>query len=511
MKRAVILFILLSAGLARANPEVDAAIDALNKAAPGQPRLEAAAALQKLATEDADAVLPLIKRLQRTDRASTDAERREVLARFKADVPDEKGRFKSPGRPPPGGWKTPDWLAELAAMPEATPAVIESFETVAILRALGSTQRPEAAEAILEFAFDPVGLVYRDECGRKLRDMAPWSFPALLKASADKKRDGGSYGRYATYQLDRLDKGRPSYALESAPNDELEARMLRAIGEVKHPDAVTAVLDRCNSPSHTIRRAAREAWNAYVTGPPPPPAPKAKRKLPGGKLTDEELPLYLTYRELAYNELNRRLLEMDGREVPVSKVSGVPPPMVYYDKKADAEKLTQIYFEKIDAQRTAIWDEKIAQAKALAAQGKWDEVSQVYDAILTDDPMYAKRGEMAAGYLEAGNGFGAAGQWDKAVLAYHKAHTIDPDGPRAKEAEGQLFYARAMRAKAAGKDGSEDLARALAADPNNQNAQQAAKASARGRVAWMLWAGIAAGVVAVGLILVAVAMRRRTA
>ena len=49
---------------------------------------------------------------------------------------------------------------------------------------------------------------------------------------------------------------------------------------------------------------------AYITGPPPPPAPMKKLVLPGGKLTKKEKPLWLTYRELADNELRKARNEL---------------------------------------------------------------------------------------------------------------------------------------------------------------------------------------------------------
>jgi tetratricopeptide (TPR) repeat protein len=220
-------------------------------------------------------------------------------------------------------------------------------------------------------------------------------------------------------------------------------------------------------------------------------------------MTDEELPLYLTYRELAVNELTRRLTALGGE--------GAPPP----DPKLDAEALTKLYFDAIDKRRTALWDDEMKAAADLAAQGKWDEVAKRYDAILIDDPMFAKRGEMVAGYHEAGKAAAARNDWDAAVALFHKAHSIDPQGAKAKESEAKLHWARAMRARAAGKNGDDDLARALEADPTLDVARDAASSQARARVqkekGWMLYAGIASGVVALGLIIIALAKRRRTA
>src|SRR6185295_289555 len=100
--------------------------------------------------------------------------------------------------------------------------------------------------------------------------------------------------RYAVYQLDRMDRARPSKAVDAAPDDRLRAELLKAYGEVRAPDAVEAVLGQITAQSHRVRREARAAFRRYVEGPPPPPAPKRKRRLPGGKEENEEKADYLT-------------------------------------------------------------------------------------------------------------------------------------------------------------------------------------------------------------------------
>jgi len=55
----------------------------------------------------------------------------------------------------------------------------------------------------------------------------------------------------------------------------------------------------------------------YITGPPPPPAPVAKLNLPGGKKTKKAKPLWLTYRELADNELRKAANELFHEDYPL--------------------------------------------------------------------------------------------------------------------------------------------------------------------------------------------------
>jgi hypothetical protein len=424
---------------------------------------------------------------------STDEERRVVLASFGAQIPDAAGVFKVPARPPKGGPPPdPDWLVELGKLDQAQPAVAESKTIVETIRALGESKDPKAAQIILDFSFKPDGIAFRDEVGRNIRKMAPYSLPALLRASAQKRRDKGYWARYASYQLDRLDKARPAYALKAAPDDELLILMLDAIREVKHADAVDAVLEYSNSNSHAVRKTARAAWMAYVTGPPPPPAPKAKRKLPGGKLTEEEMPLYLTYRELAIESLRRALTTIEGNEP---------------GKKETAEGMTKRLFALYDKHREALWDGVMGEAAEAAKAKDYAKVGEKYDRVLLADPFYSRRAEMVTGYLELGRAQARAKDWAKAATSFNKALSIDPKGPHAQEAEGELYSARAMVAEAEGRSGDDDLARAQKAG-GGETMRAALRDHLKSRRGWMLYAGVGTGALALALFALLLLKRR---
>jgi tetratricopeptide (TPR) repeat protein len=369
----------------------------------------------------------LVVRLHQPHAASAD-QVRAVLKSIHAEVPNAKGTFEVPARSdkPAGDL---DWLPALEKLP-AAPARDDAVEVVSTLRALAVTKSEAAAEAILDFGFTPEGLVYRDECGRLLRTLSPYSLATLLRASQDRKRDGGNYARYANYQLDRLSMNRPSYALGAAPNDAVEVAILKAIGDVKHPDAVTAVLDRVDAPAHSVRNAARAAWMAYVTGPEPPPAPKEFRKLAGGKKSKDKMPLYLTYRELADQELRRVLFALQGSEPA---------------KNLTPEQMTKVLFDLYDRRHAEKGDAVVRDAVPFSRDGKWDEVAARYDALLHDDPLFAHRATMVPGYLEIGAAYAKEKKWEQAILAFDKALTLDPDGDHAKEASAGLVAARAAR------------------------------------------------------------------
>jgi hypothetical protein len=464
---------ILASTAARAQPSAPLAkaLADLAQAAPGPPREQAAQAIIAL---PAAAAPDLVAALHTKRPASADAVR-AVLRAIGAEVPSPKGVFTTPPRPTRPDAPELDWLAALAKAP-ASPALEDALAVTTLLRALAGTHVEAAADAILDFSFTPDGLIYRDECGRQLRRMAPDSLPTLLRASQDKKRDGGGFGRYASYQLDRMSMNRPSYAFAAATNDALEIAMLHAVRDVKHPDAVSAVLDRVDAPSHAVRAAAREAWLGYVTGPPPPPAPKEFRKLPGGKKSKEPMPLWLTYRELADQELRRVLLALTGSEPA---------------KAATPEQMTHALFDLYDRRRADKGDAVLAEAAGLAKDGKWEAVVAKYDALLAAEPLFVHRAQMVPGYLEAGRRWRQSGDRVKAVVAFDVALSLDPDGDHADEARRELEDTRAGRPVVI---------------PTSAPAS-APDAATPARHSWLLYAGLGGG--GLGLLLLVVGLARR--
>ena len=109
----------------------------------------------------------------------------------------------------------------------------------AAIRALAGTHDVRAAQLIFDAAFSPDTMIYRDECGRYLRKMEPASIPALTAESMGKDYDRK---RYATWQLERLDRQEPGNALDAAAGDEaLTIAILDVFRKTHHREAVHAV------------------------------------------------------------------------------------------------------------------------------------------------------------------------------------------------------------------------------------------------------------------------------
>jgi tetratricopeptide (TPR) repeat protein len=472
-----------------------AAIDALTKLAP--------TAIPELATF-----------LARSHTSSVD-ERRELLQSFHAQVPDAKGRFIVPNRKTAKEEKKLDdldWLAELRKLDLATPGVSESIVDVAVLRALAATKGIDAAQVLFDAAFWDETMVYRDEVGRYLRKMEPYCIPALMRESQARSYDRK---RYSNYQLERLDRQEPYKALGAGTGDEnLTIAILEAFRVTRHREAVHAVWSMVNADSARIRTKAREAWRAYIEGPPPKPAPMKKLQLPGGKLTKKLKPLWLTYRELADNELRKYSNELLGTEYPIvdptlddSDANDNRPKKVF---KIDISAVTQELFDFYDKGRSDQEAKQWAEAEAKAKTGDVAGAVVLLDRLLAANPDHGAKAQMASVYLAYGKELEAKSKWADAAAAYSKAHGLAPAGPNAVNALAAFHYTLGKSLEAAGKDGGPDFRKAFALRPDYAPAKEAAvRTSGGSRPVWMLYAAAIAMLAALGLFAAAMIRRRQ--
>jgi len=242
----------------------------------------------------------------------------------------------------------------------------------------------------------------------------------------------------------------------------------------------------------------------YITGPPPPPALRKKLQLPGGKLTKEEKPLWLTYRELADNELRKAANELLHEDYPLDD-----PSLDDFDHKVKTVKvnlpeLTKRLFDYYDGQRAKIDAAKWLAAKTAADQGDLATATAMIDRLITTNPDRAERAEMAQVYLAHAKQLETAKKWTDASAAYSKAHGLDPR----QHSLAAHHYTLGKSLEAAGKDGGPDFRRAVALDPEYAPAKVAAEHVAPSRPVWMLYVAAGAGAIAM-LVFFAAMMRRR--
>lgn len=511
-----------------------AALDELlAKLAGGSPDERSAAALklQELAPR---IVGPLGAALKRPHRASAD-ERRLVLLAINAAVPDASGKFAQPKRQQTAEIKADDkldWMTALVKLGPDTPApaldepkdkkkdkkkdkgddagqgddaaeppppatlsadaIAEVITDVAIVRALAASRSYEAAHPIFDAAFADETMIYRDECGRYLRKMEPVSIPVLTIES----QGSGDRRRYATYQLERLDRQDPAKALAAATSDEaLLIAILDTFRTTKHREAVYAVFDYIDKESPRVREAARKAWLGYVVGKPPPPAPKRKMQLPGGKLAEKETPLWLTYRELAEEKLRKASEELLG--TPIGE-----------NEKVDTEAVSRAVFAHYDAIRAKRDTEQWSAAKAMAAAGDAAGAVARLDELLAVNPERgdaAERAEMAGIYLAHAKALQQQEKWSESAAAFSTALGLAPEGGAAKDAAAGRDFALGKAMEADGKDGTGLYRRASVTKPDFH---EAVEASGEARPRWMLYVASLAGLMAIALAALAVRRRR---
>lgn len=478
-----------------ASSDVSSLLDTLKKSPSATQRKQAAAELAEVAST----AVPAIEKFLQRKRASSEADRRAVLAKIDADVPDKKGRFRTPKRQTKKQVQAKDdfdWLAALLELDLKQPGMSDVIADVAAIRALAASKDVDAARAIFDFAFSDDGLVYRDECGRYLRKMSPYSLPALIRKYAIRKKFS-SARRYATYQLERLDKENPKKALDAAADDEqLQVELFRAWGETQSRWAVYVVFESLNDDNPTIRAAARRAWQAYIAGPPPPEAPKRKLVLPGGELTEEEEPLWLNSRELARIELARKHEELFG-ELPMKKTSNV--------------KLTEKILAYYDSKRAEGLQSEVTAARALVEQKDYAGATEKFARVLAQVSDGAVAAEAAKAYLALAAELEKKQEWRKASVAYREAQGLAADENAANQALAGFYYALGKALEAEGADGSAEFRRAAKLSPKHRGAVKALTGQdpEESGTPWMLYAGIGGGALALLLLILGLAARRR--
>ena len=457
------------------------------------------AAAKELTAIGAPAVPTLATFLAR-DRASSSDARHDVLKSIHASVPDKTGRFSTPSRQEAKEVKADDaldWFASLVKLPLDTAGLGDVLADVAALRALAASKDMAGAKAIFDVSFAPSTMMYRDECGRLLRAMQPYSIPELIRAAQSQHGDGDR-ARYANYQLERIDRQDPDKALASAATDEiLLVAILDAFRETHHREAVHAVLTMIDNDAPRVRAAAREAWMAYVTGPPPPPAPKKKLVIPGGKTADKETALWLTYRELADQELRTQSEDLFGETIGEHE-------------KYDLEALSKRIFAFHDGERKKREDVEFAAGKTKADAGDAAGAAQVFDRLLAANPERPERAQMAKTYLALAEKLEQAQTWPDAAAAFSKAQGLDPSGPSANHALARYHFALGRVLQAQNKDGSAEFRAAAVLEPTFTEAKKAAVEPPK-KMPWLLFGGIGAGGLAILLFIGGVMRKQRDA
>ncbi|MCB9705808.1 MAG: hypothetical protein H6711_28350 [Myxococcales bacterium] len=379
------------------------------------------------------------------------ADYKALLDKIGGDVPNRYGHFER-------SWKrehgydvrlSEDWYGDLLALaPASIPRSLHAIYRdcvleAALLRATAAIGQAEPAlvdevvDTLLEAAYIHEG-TFRDEVGRALRAIGDPAIPELVRRSErppikkeeDRFETAYRQAEYAEYQLDALDRLQPRRAVAGVvDNPHLLAALLDAYGQRRVPEAAEVILDHVESPLPRVRRAARDAFLAYVSGP----APAAERKtlrLLGGKTSTAKAGL--TYRDAAARAIRERL-GADAPDLVEEPCSLYLPEGAGRDPACEAqpERHTHAYLALLDARKAEAEEAVIVDALARA---ELDETIAELDRLLVANPERMADGRVIDAYRRAAESALAGREHGRAGQLLRKTAMLiagrDPEGQR---------------------------------------------------------------------------------
>jgi hypothetical protein len=439
--------------------QLEATLAAIRKG----PLDEVGAAIRNLAQAD-PAVWPEIRELLIAERKHGKREYKHVLATIGGDVPNRYGTFDL-------HWKkahgysvklSEDWYEDLLAVEPGRiskalqPVFRETLLTSALLQAAPRIAQAdphrtaEIVDTLLTTAYVHEG-TFRDEVGRSIDALGDAAVPWLMQHSVvpDDAKEGSMEERrasYAAYCLDRMDRLHPQRAIEAVADDRrLLAAVLRNYALTRDGDAAPHLLTWIDSDAPGVRRAAREAFEAYVTGP----LPKLRRKairLFGGNTTEKVAELgYREHARLAIRDLLSKqapeLLEPECRLF-------LPGHVVDETCERQPERLFRAYVAQLDQRRASRRDALITTA---LAQSDHEVGAAMLDGLLSDGSVPADPSLIAPYYGEVAATLADRGERARAAQLLRKSAMLiaDLEPARAREL---TVDALALEAEAEGVD-----------------------------------------------------------
>jgi hypothetical protein len=306
-----------------------------------------------------------------------------VLAVIGGDVPNRYGHFALHWKKAHGHRVkvSEDWFEDLLLMPLAKigspmhDIYRDCVMQTALLRAAAKIGREnpsltrDVVATLLDAAYHHRG-TFRDEVGRAISSIGDEAVPHLVRESIPPpirhKRERESIpvkrAEYAEYSLDRMGRLHPQSAIGSVRDEpRLLVSLFRAYEKAKPGAAAEPLLEFVDAPTPQVRRAARDAFMAYVTGPMPTIRKKTLRLL-GGETTRRSA--HVSYRGLAWRAIRDRLEaerpEILEEECELYTEDGSVDPWC----EAQPERLSKAYIGWLDARRRAQQEQVIAAALA---------------------------------------------------------------------------------------------------------------------------------------------------
>ena len=414
------------------------------------------------------ALWPEIRATLLAERKRPKREYVQVLALIGGDVPNRYGHFDL-------HWKkahgynvrlSEDWFEDLLGVetkriskPLRT-VYRDALLTVGLLRAASNVARSEPQQvgevvaALLDAGYVHEG-TFRDEVGRAIDAIGDPAIPHLMResvAAPEWKEESFEARRaaYARYCLDRMDRLHPTRAIEAVSDDRrLLADTLAAFALTREGEAAARLLDWIDADAPGVRRAARESFEAYVSGPAPQVRRKSIRLFNGQTSTQRA---ELSYREHARLAIRDRLTKEAPELLEPECALWLPGGLVDAECEKQPERLFRAYVALLDERRLARRDQLVVQA--LASEDRASGAA-LLDTLLTDGTEPPEPDLVAPFYVEVASEAEARGDQARAAQLLRKSAMLlaDADPIRAREltVDALTLEARAEQVDAAGK------------------------------------------------------------
>lgn len=314
-----------------------------------------------------------------------------------------------------------DWLVFMLDSPRSKDRswrqLVHLLSMVRMLTAIGTT--PAVRELIALHAY--FGEMLRVDLQRQVQKLRDKAVPALIEA---RQHDAKIVQRWANKQLDLLGRAIPGEAVGTS-DPQILADVLRAYGRTRDVDAVRVLLSFCNSDRIQLREAAREAISAVG--------------------------------EPGIWQLRDAYLNITGNKAP---------------REWTWDRIARELFGGYDRARMAEVYKIMDRGVEFAGQGKHAEAADEFDKVLARAPLFARRKEMVASYIELSKSMPAEQRAD-ALVVLRKALRLDPKGEHAKAIEAEVAYLEGMVLMDKGSVDRFLFTRALELNPAHEGAKQA--------------------------------------
>lgn len=305
---------------------------------------------------------------------------------------------------------------------EKGQGTMAAVRVMTMLVALWKLDTMAGYKVMLDFSGRHAG-VFRQEIGRMMVARGFNALPALIYGRGS---DNDELHMFAVKWI--RDMGNPLLGdqVREIKNPRRLAQLLEAYASVNELDAIDVTVSLASHDSIFVRQAARACLEAY------------------GKNAKWSV---------------RRQYENTFGEEPGAD-TGI-------------EDWLKKLYARWDGKRMARALEKFEAGREAMATGRLEEMADLYAQVLRDEPMFERRHEMAAGFLELAAGKEEAGELDEArASTLMAARVAEEDSGESKEAISKLAWLEAESRRLAGVLDQEYYWRAAATDSDNDEARQ---------------------------------------